>query len=78
MFEYTILHVLQTVFAKDGHYALEELADSGYDVVGLDWTIKPDFARQVKFILILTLILLNQYMVLFYLKNVKQTYFVCL
>ncbi|XP_077190066.1 uroporphyrinogen decarboxylase isoform X2 [Paroedura picta] len=34
------------VFAKDAHYALEELAESGYEVVGLDWTIRPQEARQ--------------------------------
>jgi len=37
--------VPMVVFAKDTHYALEELADSGYDVVSLDWTIKPKHAR---------------------------------
>jgi len=35
-----------TVFAKGAHYALQELAESGYDVVGLDWTIDPEEARQ--------------------------------
>ncbi|XP_030061027.1 uroporphyrinogen decarboxylase [Microcaecilia unicolor] len=34
------------VFAKDGHYALEELSRSGYEVVGLDWTISPREARE--------------------------------
>ncbi|XP_025062543.1 uroporphyrinogen decarboxylase isoform X2 [Alligator sinensis] len=38
--------VQQIVFAKDAHYALEELARSGYDVVGLDWTIQPREARE--------------------------------
>lgn len=33
------------VFAKGAHYALEELADTEYDVVGLDWTIEPREAR---------------------------------
>lgn len=33
-----------TVFAKGGHYALEQLAESGYDVVGLDWTVDPERA----------------------------------
>lgn len=36
---------LQTIFAKDAHFALEELAESGYDVISLDWTIKPKHAR---------------------------------
>lgn len=37
---------LQTIFAKGAHYALEELSASGYDVVGLDWTIDPQLARK--------------------------------
>jgi len=36
---------LQVIFAKDAHYALEELSTSGYDVVSLDWTIAPEHAR---------------------------------
>lgn len=34
-----------TIFAKDAHYALEELATIGYDVVSIDWTISPKQAR---------------------------------
>uniref|UniRef100_A0A8C6L3M2 Uroporphyrinogen decarboxylase n=1 Tax=Nothobranchius furzeri TaxID=105023 RepID=A0A8C6L3M2_NOTFU len=34
------------VFAKDAHYALEELSESHYEVVGLDWTIDPRSARK--------------------------------
>ncbi|XP_044883200.1 uroporphyrinogen decarboxylase isoform X2 [Mauremys mutica] len=34
------------VFAKDAHYALEELAQAGYEVIGLDWTIQPQAARE--------------------------------
>uniref|UniRef100_A0A667WUE3 Uroporphyrinogen decarboxylase n=1 Tax=Myripristis murdjan TaxID=586833 RepID=A0A667WUE3_9TELE len=34
------------VFAKDGHYALEDLSQSHYEVVGLDWTIDPQSARE--------------------------------
>ncbi|CAN0128230.1 uroporphyrinogen decarboxylase [Lampetra fluviatilis] len=33
------------VFAKDGHFALKDLANSGYEVVGLDWTVSPKLAR---------------------------------
>ncbi|KAL8583570.1 hypothetical protein ACOMHN_028341 [Nucella lapillus] len=33
--------VPMVVFCKDVHFALEELSNSGYDVVGLDWTIQP-------------------------------------
>uniref|UniRef100_A0A3Q2Q2V0 Uroporphyrinogen decarboxylase n=1 Tax=Fundulus heteroclitus TaxID=8078 RepID=A0A3Q2Q2V0_FUNHE len=36
----------QIVFAKDAHYALEELSESHYEVVGLDWTIDPRAARE--------------------------------
>jgi len=39
--------VPMTVFAKGGHYALKSLASSGYDVIGLDWTIDPSVAREV-------------------------------
>jgi uroporphyrinogen decarboxylase len=35
-----------TIFAKGAHYALQDLAQSGYDVVGIDWTIDPEEARQ--------------------------------
>jgi len=38
--------VPMTVFAKGGHYALESLSKSGYEVVGLDWTIRPEEARE--------------------------------
>jgi len=39
--------VPMTVFAKGGHYALRELGESGYDVVGLDWTVDPVEARKL-------------------------------
>lgn len=38
--------VPMTVFAKGGHYGLEQLAKSGYDVVGLDWTMDPKLSRE--------------------------------
>ncbi|XP_043942767.1 uroporphyrinogen decarboxylase [Protopterus annectens] len=34
------------VFAKDAHYAIEDLSQSGYEVVGLDWTVSPKVARE--------------------------------
>ncbi|CAF3973172.1 unnamed protein product [Rotaria sordida] len=34
-----IPHVPLIIFAKDAHYALDELCSSSFDVVGLDWTI---------------------------------------
>jgi len=37
--------LLQVIFAKDGHYALKELSRSGYEVVSIDWTVKPELAR---------------------------------
>lgn len=39
--------VPMTIFAKGGHYALKELAASNYDVIGLDWTVDPVWARRV-------------------------------
>ena len=41
------LFITQVIFAKDGHFVLEELAQSHYEVIGLDWTIKPSMARRV-------------------------------
>ena len=35
------------VFAKDAHYALEDLAETDYDVIALDWTMDPKAARLV-------------------------------
>jgi hypothetical protein len=35
------------VFAKGAHYALAQLGQSGYEVVGLDWTVRPDEARRL-------------------------------
>lgn len=35
------------VFAKGAHYAVEELAQLDYDVVSLDWTMRPTNARRV-------------------------------
>lgn len=37
--------VPMTIFAKGAHYALDQLSKTNYDIVGLDWTIKPSFAR---------------------------------
>eukprot|EP00095_Tigriopus_kingsejongensis_P006395 maker-scaffold117_size339417-snap-gene-2.23 protein:Tk06395 transcript:maker-scaffold117_size339417-snap-gene-2.23-mRNA-1 annotation:"uroporphyrinogen decarboxylase" len=37
--------VPMTVFAKGAHFALEQLSKSGYDVIGLDWTMDPKSAR---------------------------------
>merc|ERR1719232_479779 len=39
--------VPMTIFAKGGHYALKALATSGYDVIGLDWTMAPELAREI-------------------------------
>uniref|UniRef100_A0A2K5V2T0 Uroporphyrinogen decarboxylase n=1 Tax=Macaca fascicularis TaxID=9541 RepID=A0A2K5V2T0_MACFA len=36
----------QIIFAKDGHFALEQLSQAGYEVVGLDWTVAPKKARE--------------------------------
>ena len=42
-----LFFVFQVVFCKDVHFALEELSKSGYDVIGLDWTIQPLHGRSV-------------------------------
>lgn len=39
--------VPMVIFAKDAHFAIEELSKSGYDVVGLDWGIQPIHARKL-------------------------------
>ena len=36
-----------TVYAKGGHYAIELPANSGYETVGVDWTIDPVMARKL-------------------------------
>lgn len=43
------LYFFQTVFAKGGHYAIKELSNCGYDVIGLDWTMSQEDARFVGF-----------------------------
>ncbi len=35
------------VFARGAHYALDALASTDYDVIGLDWTIIPQAARAI-------------------------------
>ena len=37
---------IQVIFAKGGHYALKELSQLNYSVIGLDWTIDPKVGRQ--------------------------------
>ena len=37
----------KTIFAKDGHYVLEEISQSHYEVIGLDWTIEPKIGRRI-------------------------------
>ncbi|RPB00857.1 uroporphyrinogen decarboxylase [Choiromyces venosus 120613-1] len=39
--------VPMTIFAKGAWYALDELCDSGYQVVGLDWTHDPAAAMEI-------------------------------
>ena len=39
--------VPMTVFAKDGHYGIEELGKSDYDVIGVDWCTPPEMARKL-------------------------------
>ncbi|KAH9487711.1 hypothetical protein Btru_069466 [Bulinus truncatus] len=39
--------VPMVVFAKDAHFAIEDLSQSGYEVVGLDWCVEPLHARKL-------------------------------
>lgn len=34
------------IFAKDAHFALEEISASGYDLMGLDWSVPPAEGRR--------------------------------
>ncbi|KAL5022551.1 hypothetical protein ScPMuIL_001706 [Solemya velum] len=45
--EQNVEPVPMVVFAKDAHFAIEDLANAGYEVVSLDWTIKPTHARRL-------------------------------
>lgn len=35
------------IFARGAHHALDSLADADFDVIGLDWTIRPSEARRI-------------------------------
>ncbi|KAJ8913192.1 hypothetical protein NQ315_009029 [Exocentrus adspersus] len=39
--------VILVLFAKGAHFCLEEQADLGYDVLGIDWTVEPKLVRSV-------------------------------
>ncbi|KAK3091835.1 hypothetical protein FSP39_023045 [Pinctada imbricata] len=39
--------VPMVVFAKDAHFAIEELSNAGYEVVSIDWTVRPTHARRL-------------------------------
>ncbi|GLH08228.1 Uroporphyrinogen decarboxylase [Gryllus bimaculatus] len=41
------LDVPMTIFAKGAHYALLEISKCGYDVMGIDWTVNPEEARNI-------------------------------
>ncbi|MFN8238787.1 MAG: uroporphyrinogen decarboxylase [Chitinophagales bacterium] len=42
----SITEVPVILFAKDAHYILEEFAQTNCSVIGLDWTIEPEKARE--------------------------------
>lgn len=44
-----LLDVPLIIFAKGAHYALEKLADTPYDVIGLDWTADIQRAKSIAF-----------------------------
>jgi uroporphyrinogen decarboxylase len=33
-----------TIFARNSHYAIGDLAETDYDVIGLDWSVDPAVA----------------------------------
>jgi len=35
------------LFAKGGWYCLEEQAELGYEVLGVDWTVEPKYVRNI-------------------------------
>ncbi|KAG5893080.1 hypothetical protein JTB14_029476 [Gonioctena quinquepunctata] len=37
--------VPMVLFSKGAHFSLEDLADLGYDILGADWTMSPQFVR---------------------------------
>lgn len=39
--------VPMTVFAKGAHYAIEDIAKTNYDIIGLDWTMDTLHSRQI-------------------------------
>ncbi|XP_072023924.1 uroporphyrinogen decarboxylase-like [Amphiura filiformis] len=43
--EKSVEPVPMIVFAKGAHYAIQELATLGYDVVSIDWTVEPELAK---------------------------------
>ncbi|XP_060516055.1 uroporphyrinogen decarboxylase [Cylas formicarius] len=45
--EQHINEVPMILFAKGGWYCLEEQADLGYDVLGIDWTVEPTFVKNI-------------------------------
>ncbi|XP_039273150.2 uroporphyrinogen decarboxylase-like [Styela clava] len=47
LIEADIEPVPMIVFAKDAYYAIEDLAQTKYDVIGLDWTVDPVQAREI-------------------------------
>ncbi|XP_029641809.1 uroporphyrinogen decarboxylase [Octopus sinensis] len=44
--EQKLQNVPMIIFAKDAHFALRQLSQSGYEVVSLDWTIDPLTGRE--------------------------------
>ncbi|XP_041358207.1 uroporphyrinogen decarboxylase-like isoform X2 [Gigantopelta aegis] len=42
-----ITPVPMVVFAKDAHFAIEQLSSIGFDVVSLDWTMQPTHCRRL-------------------------------
>lgn len=45
--EKNLNEVPMVLFAKGGWYCLEEQADLGYEVLGVDWTVEPKYVRNL-------------------------------
>lgn len=43
----TVIKAPLIYFPKDGWFALESIKEIGFDVIGLDWTIPPSYARAI-------------------------------
>lgn len=50
------------IFARGSHYAIGDLVDTNYDVIGLDWSVDPAAARYARHHCLLALLLCRNLM----------------